>query len=56
MMKDILVVMESNFELVAALATAHNVEITVVAEYEDVLELDVVGKDITEFVVACNAL
>lgn len=56
MAKDIITVLDANIELVEALAAAYQVDIEVVAEYDDQLEIDVTGADIAEFVMACNAL
>jgi hypothetical protein len=56
MAKNTLTILEENYDLVEALAAAHDVEITVVEEYDDQLELEVTGVRITEFVTACNAL
>ena len=55
-MTNLLAILDENYDLVEALAAAHNVEITVVAEYDDALELEVTGAYITEFVTVCNAL
>lgn len=56
MMKSTVTVLEENIELVEALAAAHNVDIEVVAEYDDMLEIDVEGDNITEFIAVCNTL
>ena len=56
MAKDVITILEENYDLVAALAACFNVDLDVQAEYDDMLEVDVEGADIAEFVAAVNAL
>lgn len=57
-MTDTISIIETNYDLVAALALCHNVDIEVVAEYEDLLEIDAIGEaeGLGEFVSAVNTL